>query len=98
MVNEYDSRRRYLLKSFKELGIRCFEARGAFYLFPSTERFNMTSRELCLKLLNEYNVLVVPGTAFGETGEDHIRISYAASMDKLEALITAFDKILRNNH
>ena len=87
MVAEYNRRREYLLKSFKELGIDCFNAEGAFYLFPSIKKFEMSSREFCLKLLNEYDVLVVPGTAFGDSGEGFIRISYAASMDKLKAFI-----------
>ena len=87
MVEEYDRRRKYLLNSFKELGIDCFDAKGAFYLFPSIKRFNMTSREFCLKLLNEYNVLVVPGTAFGDSGEGYIRISYATSMKKIKSFV-----------
>lgn len=93
MVDEYNRRREYLLKSFKELGVDCFDARGAFYLFPSIKKFNMTSRELCLKLLNEHNVLVVPGTAFGDSGEGHIRISYAASMERLQTFIEALRKL-----
>ena len=93
MVNEYNKRREYLLKSFKELGIECFDARGAFYLFPSIKNFNMTSREFCLKLLNEYNVLVVPGTAFGESGEGYIRISYATSMERLKIFIGTLKKL-----
>lgn len=89
MVAEYNRRREYLLKSFKELGIECFNAEGAFYLFPSIKKFGMSSREFCLKLLNEYDVLVVPGTAFGDSGEGYIRISYAASIDKLKRFIGA---------
>ena len=89
MVAEYNCRREYLLKSFKELGIDCFNAEGAFYLFPSIKKFGMSSREFCLKLLNEYDVLVVPGTAFGDSGEGYIRISYAASMEKLDHFIKA---------
>ncbi len=94
MVKEYNKRRLYLLKSFKEMGIDCFESKGAFYLFPSIKNFNMTSRELCLKLLNEYNVLVVPGTAFGDSGEGYIRISYSAKMDRLKVFIDALKDLL----
>lgn len=93
MVDEYNNRREYLLKSFKELGIDCFDARGAFYLFPSIKNFNMTSREFCLKLLKEYNVLVVPGTAFGDSGEGYIRISYATSMERLKIFIETLKKL-----
>ena len=92
MVKEYNRRREYLLNSFKKLGIDCFDARGAFYLFPSIKRFNLSSRDFCLKMLNEYNVLVVPGTAFGDSGEGYIRISYAASMERLKLFISALEK------
>ncbi len=93
MVAEYNRRREYLLKSFKELGIDCFNAEGAFYLFPSIKKFGMSSREFCLKLLNEYDVLVVPGTAFGDSGEGYIRISYAAGMEKLAVFIDALKSL-----
>ena len=93
MVKEYNRRRECLLNSFKELGIECFNAEGAFYLFPSIKKFKMTSREFCLKLLNEYDVLVVPGTAFGDSGEGYIRISYAASMDKLKRFIEVLHQL-----
>ena len=93
MVAEYNRRREYLLKSFKELGIECFNAEGAFYLFPSIKKFGMSSREFCLKLLNEYDVLVVPGTAFGDTGESYIRISYAASMTELKTFVKALKQL-----
>ncbi len=93
MVAEYNRRREYLLKSFKELGIDCFNAEGAFYLFPSIKKFGMSSREFCLKLLNEYDVLVVPGTAFGDSGEGYIRISYAASMEKIASFIDALKQL-----
>ena len=93
MVEEYNKRRTYLLNSFKELGIDCFEAEGAFYLFPSIKKFNMTSREFCLKLLKEHNVLVVPGTAFGHSGEGFIRISYATSMKNLEIFISVLKEL-----
>ena len=96
MVAEYDSRRRFLLESFNKLGIDCFEARGAFYLFPSIKKFNLSSRDICLKLLKEYNVLVVPGTAFGDSGEGYIRISYAASMKKLQSFIDALAKLIED--
>ena len=94
MVREYNSRREYLLNSFKELGIDCYHSQGAFYLFPSIKQFNMSSRDFCLKMLNEYNVLVVPGTAFGDSGEGYIRVSYAASMHNLEEFIKALKKMI----
>ena len=93
MCAEYNNRREYLLSSFKELGIKCFNAEGAFYLFPSIKKYGLSSRDFCLKLLNEYNVLVVPGTAFGDSGEGYVRVSYAASMDRLKFFIDALKKI-----
>lgn len=93
MVNEYNKRREYLLSSFKELDIKCFNAEGAFYLFPSIKKYGLSSRDFCLKLLNEYNVLVVPGTAFGSSGEGYIRVSYAASMDRLKFFIETLKRL-----
>ena len=93
MVKEYDRRRQCLLSSFKELGIDCFEAKGAFYLFPCIKKFGLSSRDFCLKLLKEHNVLVVPGTAFGDSGEGFIRVSYAAGMDKLKIFIETLRKL-----
>ena len=98
MAKEYNRRRKYLLQSFKELNIDCFDARGAFYLFPSIKNFNMSSREFCLKLLNEYNVLVVPGTAFGDSGEGHIRISYATSAEKLKLFVDILRKLVKQKY
>ena len=96
MVKEYNRRREYLLMSFKEMGIDCFDARGAFYLFPSIKSFGMSSRELCLRLLKECNILVVPGTAFGNSGEGFIRISYASSFTKLKKFIETLKKFREN--
>ena len=81
MCTEYNKRREYLLLPFKELGINCFNVEEAFYLFPSIKKYGLSSRDFALKLLNEYNILVVPGTAFGDSGEGCVRMSYAASMD-----------------
>lgn len=93
MVEEYDSRRTYLLKQFKALNIDCFEAKGAFYLFPSIKKFKLSSKEFCLKLLNEYGVLVVPGTAFGDGGEGYIRLSYATSMKNIKFFVDSLKRM-----
>ena len=93
MVKEYNKRRTYLLNSFKELGIDCFESKGAFYLFPSIKKFNMSSRDFCLMMLHEHNILVVPGTAFCDSGEGYIRISYATGIDKLKQLIEVLKEL-----
>ncbi len=99
MREEYDGRRRYLLHRFKEMGLTCFEPFGAFYAFPCIKEFGMTSEEFATELLKQQKLAVVPGTAFGESGEGYIRISYAYSldnlkkaMDRMEAFITELRK------
>ena len=88
MREEYDYRRRYMLSAFEEIGIECFEAKGAFYLFPSIKQFGMSSEEFCMTLLNEQKLAVVPGSAFGDCGDGFIRCSYAYSIDSIkEALL-----------
>lgn len=84
MIEAYDQRRRFLLNAFKEMGVECFEPFGAFYVFPSIQKFNMSSDEFATRLLNEQKLAVVPGTAFGKCGEGFVRISYAYSIDNLK--------------
>ena len=84
MRESYNQRRIFVLKTFKEIGIPCFEPFGAFYVFPSIKRFGMSSEDFAMRLLEEKNVAVVPGTAFGDCGEGFIRISYAYSIDDLK--------------
>jgi aminotransferase len=90
MVEAYNQRRRFLVNAFNEMGMTCFEPNGAFYVFPSIQRFHMTSEEFALRLLNEEKVAIVPGTAFGDCGEGFLRVSYAYSLDNLK---TALDRI-----
>lgn len=84
MRESYNQRRRYLLNAFKEMKLDCFEPFGAFYMFPSIKRFGMTSDEFANRLLQEEKVAVVPGTAFGNSGEGFLRISYAYSLEDLK--------------
>ncbi|MDF2821557.1 MAG: aminotransferase class [Clostridiales bacterium] len=84
MKDSYDQRRKFLIHTFREMGLECFEPFGAFYLFPSIKSLGMTSDEFATELLKEQKVAVVPGTAFGNSGEGFIRISYAYSLDKLK--------------
>ncbi len=84
MRESYDQRRRYLIHAFEEMGLECFEAQGAFYMFPNIKRFGMTSEEFAVRLLEEEKVAVVPGTAFGDCGEGFLRISYAYSLKSLK--------------
>lgn len=83
MRNDYNRRRRYLVSTLNEMGLTCFEPYGAFYAFPSIQKTGMSSEEFCESLLYSERVATVPGTAFGESGEGFIRISYAYSLAHL---------------
>lgn len=87
MREAYNQRRRYLMHAFKEMGLPCFEPYGAFYVFPCIKEFGMTSEEFAGRFLEEEKVAVVPGTAFGDSGEGFLRISYAYSLEDLKVSI-----------
>lgn len=84
MRASYDQRRRFLMNAFREMNLPCFEPFGAFYVFPDIREFKMTSEEFAFALLDAQSVAVVPGTAFGDSGEGFLRISYAYSLEKLK--------------
>lgn len=84
MVLAYDQRRHFLMQTFQEMGIECFEPFGAFYVFPCIKKYGMKSEEFAEKLLYQEKVAVVPGTAFGDCGEGYLRISYAYSIEELK--------------
>ena len=90
MRDSYDRRRRLMHKSFLDMGLDCFEPKGAFYTFPSIKKTGLSSNEFCDRLLNERHVVCVPGNAFGPSGEGHIRCCYATATDKL---LEAFERI-----
>lgn len=94
MRKEYDMRRKFMLKGFRDIGLECFEAKGAFYLFPCIKSLNMTSEEFCQKLVYEEKVAVVPGTAFGECGEGFIRCSYAYSIEEIKEALKRIGKFI----
>jgi aminotransferase len=94
MRNAYDQRRRYLVHEFRDIGMDCFEPFGAFYVFPSIQRFNMTSDEFATRLLKEQKLAVVPGTAFGDCGEGFLRLSYAYSIDNLRKALTRLERFV----
>ena len=96
MREEYDRRRKFLLAEFKRLGLPCFEPRGAFYIFPDIRKYGMTSEEFCLDLMHKEKLVVVPGTAFGSSGEGFIRISYAYSLDALKEAIVRLERYLKS--
>jgi aminotransferase len=83
MRNAYNRRRLLIYEGFKDMGLPVFEPRGAFYIFPSIRETGMTSEQFCERLLKEGRVATVPGNAFGDAGEGHIRCSYAASTDNI---------------
>lgn len=95
MKEAYNQRRRFLLHRFKEMGLPCFEPFGAFYVFPCIKEFGMSSDEFATKLLMEEKVAVVPGTAFGDSGEGFLRISYAYSLDNLRVALDRIDAFIK---
>ena len=95
MREAYDQRRRYLVNAFKEMGLECFEPYGAFYIFPCIKEFGMMSEEFAERFLMEEKVAVVPGTAFGDSGEGFLRISYAYSLQNLKAALERLDRFVK---
>lgn len=94
MREQYNQRRRYLLHRFKEMGLDCFEPFGAFYAFPCIKEFGITSDEFANQLLKSKKVAVVPGTAFGASGEGFVRISYAYSIDNLRIALDRIEQFI----
>ncbi|MCX7657277.1 MAG: aminotransferase class I/II-fold pyridoxal phosphate-dependent enzyme, partial [Oscillospiraceae bacterium] len=87
MAAEYDLRRKLCVDGFNRMGLSCFNPEGAFYVFPSIKSTGLSSEEFCTRLVNEYKVAVVPGNAFGKSGEGYVRVSYAYSIKHIiEAL------------
>jgi len=97
MVADYNNRRKIILRGFDEIGLDCFEPKGAFYCFPSIKVSGMNSEEFCERLLMEEQVAVVPGNAFGSNGEGFIRCCYAASIPNIETAIEKMGNFLRRH-
>lgn len=95
MKDAYNQRRRFLLHSFQEMGITCFEPFGAFYVFPNIKEFGMTSDEFAVAFLDAEQVAAVPGTAFGDCGEGYLRISYAYSLETLKEAMVRLDRFIK---
>jgi len=95
MVAEYDRRRRLIVDGLNEIGLKCFEPRGAFYAFPSIEVTGMDENEFAEKLLHEERVAVVPGSAFGEAGRGYVRCSYATAYEKIEEVLERLRRFVR---
>lgn len=97
MRDEYNRRRRYVVKALNDMGLTCFEPRGAFYVFPCIRVSGLTSEEFCEHLLREQQVAIVPGGAFGASGEGFARISYAYSVDHLETAMRRIRRFLEEH-
>jgi aminotransferase len=93
---EYDKRRKYLLKSLRDMDFDCLEPRGAFYVFPSIKKTGLTSEEFARKLLLEGKVAVIPGSSFGENGHGFVRLAYATSMENLQEAVKRINTFLSN--
>lgn len=94
MREEYDLRRRYTVSRFNEMGLSCFEPEGAFYAFPSIKSTGLSSDDFCEKLIMDKRVAVIPGNAFGECGEGHIRVSYCYSIDNIRKAADLIEEFL----
>ena len=97
MRGEYDLRRRYIVDALNGIGLTCFEPRGAFYVFPSIQISGLTSSEFCEQLLREKEVAIIPGSAFGASGEGYARISYAYSVDHLQTAMKRIREFLHEH-
>ncbi|MBQ3124295.1 MAG: aminotransferase class I/II-fold pyridoxal phosphate-dependent enzyme [Clostridia bacterium] len=97
MREEYNYRRRVIVDGFRNMGLSCFEPYGAFYVFPCIKRTGMTSEEFCNRLLEEEKVAVVPGNAFGESGEGFIRCSYAYSIENIEEALKRIERFVKKH-
>ena len=95
MRREYDMRRKFLLDSLHEIGIECFEPRGAFYVFPYIGSFGLSSEEFCEKFLLEENVAIIPGTAFGLGGDGFARLCYASSLDNIKEAVNRLARFVK---
>lgn len=96
MAEEYNIRRRLLVDGLNKLGLTCFSPEGAFYVFPAIKKTGLTSEEFCNRLLMEQKVAVVPGTAFGESGEGFVRISYSYSVNHLLEALSKIEKFVNS--
>ena len=97
MVDEYNRRRRMLVDGFNRIGLTCFNPEGAFYMFPCIRSTGMTSEEFCETLLQEEKVAVVPGNAFGESGEGFVRVSYAYSLKHLQEALVRIERFVQRH-
>ncbi len=100
MRDTYNERRKYIVKRLDDMGLECFEPKGAFYAFPCVKSTGMDGEKFAYALLDSKNVAVIPGNAFGKSGKDFVRISYAYSMDTIEKAIDLIEQFVKSltNH
>ena len=96
MRDQYRLRRNFIVKSFNELGLTCHLPEGAFYAFPSIKATGLTAKEFAMQLLQQQRVAMVPGTAFGPSGEGYCRASYCATMPDLERAVERIGRFLKS--
>ena len=96
MRTEYDRRRKFMLTKLRGMGLKCFEPFGAFYIFPNIAKFGLTSEEFAMRFLEEHKVAVVPGTAFGDSGEGFLRMSYASSLNNLKTAMERLEIFIKS--
>lgn len=96
MRDTYDKRRKYIVKRLDDMGLECFEPKGAFYAFPCVKSTGMDGEKFAYALLDSKNVAVIPGNAFGKSGKDFVRISYAYSMDTIEKAIDLIEQFVKS--
>lgn len=94
MKTEYNYRRKLIVNGFNKMGLDCFEPMGAFYCFPSIKRTGLSSEEFCEKLLLEEKIALVPGVAFGKSGEGHLRVSYAYSVEHIKKALEGVERFI----
>jgi aminotransferase len=97
MVDDYNRRRKVIVKGLCDIGLSCFEPKGAFYAFPSVRATGMTSEEFAETLLEEEKVAVVPGSAFGVCGEGYVRCSYATSLANIEEALKRMKRFVQRH-
>lgn len=95
MRDEYDKRRRYIVNRLRAMGLKCFDPKGAFYVFPSVESTGMDGEQFAYALLDSKNVAVVPGGAFGRSGKNYIRISYAYSLEVIKHALDLIEEFIK---
>jgi len=94
MVQSFNQRRNLMVNGLRELGLSCFEPKGSFYAFPSIKETELSSEEFAERLLTEEKVAVIPGNAFGESGQGFIRCCYAASVSNINVALERMERLL----